>query len=156
MAPRSKKETSLLKQSRTRQKQDPERAQERAKSRAAEGVAPKMARLAAEAALDKNAEDVRLVDLREHGAYADFLVVCSGSSDRQISAIADSVEKALKDAGQKPVGSEGHAGGRWVLLDFGDVVIHVFHQEERPVYDLEGLWADAPQTKVAPKAPASV
>ena len=133
---------------------DPERAAVRAKSRAAEGTAQKMAQLAAEAALDKKADEVVLIDLSEKSSYADFLVVCSGTSDRQLSAISDSVEKALKDAGQKPVGSEGHGAGRWVLLDFGDVVIHVFHAEERAGYDLEGLWADAPQTRVEPKPPA--
>ena len=130
---------------------DPERAAVRAKSRAAEGTAHKMAQLAAEAALDKKADEVVIIDLTEKSSYADYLVVCSGTSDRQLSAVADSVEKALKDAGQKPVGSEGHGAGRWVLLDFGDVVIHVFHSEERPAYDLEGLWADAPQTHVEPK-----
>jgi ribosome-associated protein len=133
--------------------EDPGRAAERAQSRAAEGTAHKMARLAAEAALDKRAEDVLLIDLAGKSSYADVLVLCSGTSDRQLSAIAESVEKALKDAGQKPVGSEGQAAGRWVLLDFGDVVIHVFHGEERASYDLEGLWADAPQTKVTPKPP---
>jgi ribosome-associated protein len=132
---------------------DPERAAVRAKSRAAEGTAHKMARLAADAALAKKADEVVLIDLTEKSSYADYLVVCSGTSDRQLSAIAESVEKALKDAGQKPVGSEGHGAGRWVLLDFGDVVIHVFHSEERPAYDLEGLWADAPQTRIEPKPP---
>ena len=72
-----------------------------------------------------------------------------------MSTIADSVEKALKDAGQKPVGSEGQGAGRWVLLDFGDVVIHIFHTEERSNYDLEGLWADAPQSRVEPKPAAA-
>ena len=146
---------SLSQQSKKRAAPEPERAAVRKASRAAEGSAPRMAKLAAEAALDKNAEDVRLIDLTEKGSYADFLVVCSGSSDRQLSTIADSVEKALKDAGQKPVGSEGHGAGRWVLLDFGDVVIHVFHNDERANYDLEGLWADAPQSRVEQKAPAT-
>ena len=134
---------------------DPERAAVRAQSRAAEGTARKMAQLAAEAALDKKADEVRLIDLRGLGSYADYLVVCSGSSDRQLGAIGDGVEKALKDAGQRPVGSEGQGGGRWLLLDFGDVVIHVFHQEERGHYDLEGLWADAPQSRIESKAPAA-
>ena len=146
---------SLSQQSKKRAAPEPSRAGVRKASRAAEGSAPRMAQLAAEAALDKNADDVRLIDLTEKGSYADFLVVCSGSSDRQLSTIADSVEKALKDAGQKPVGSEGQGGGRWVLLDFGDVVIHVFHNEERSNYDLEGLWADAPQTRVEPKPGAA-
>jgi ribosome-associated protein len=115
----------------------------------AESPALKAAQLAADAALDKKAEDVRLVDLRSRSSYADFLVVCSGQSDRQLDAIAESVEKALKDSGERMIGSEGRQGGRWLLLDFGDVVVHVFHQEERPHYDLEGLWADAPQRAIA-------
>jgi ribosome-associated protein len=114
-----------------------------------ESPALKSAQLAADAALDKKAEDVRVVDLRGRASYADFLVVCSGQSDRQLDAIAESIEKALKDSGQRMIGSEGRQGGRWLLLDFEDVVVHVFHQEERPHYDLEGLWADAPQRAVA-------
>ncbi|MBS2022296.1 MAG: ribosome silencing factor [Deltaproteobacteria bacterium] len=113
-----------------------------------------MARLAAEAALEKKAEDVILVDLREKSSYADFLVLCTGTNERQLDAIADGVDKAIKDAGHKLVGSEGQAQGKWVLIDVGDVVVHVFHVDERPHYDLEGLWADAPQTRIEPK-PAS-
>ena len=148
---------SLSQQARKREAPvpDPEREAARAGSRAPGSSAEKMARLAAEAALDKKADEVRLIDLRGLGSYADFLVVCSGSSDRQLGAIGDGVEKALKDAGQRPVGSEGQGGGRWLLLDFGDVVIHVFHQEERGHYDLEGLWADAPQSRIESKAPAA-
>jgi ribosome-associated protein len=118
-----------------------------------ESPALKAAQLAADAALDKKAEDVKVVDLRGRASYADFLVVCSGQSDRQLSAIAESVEKAMKDAGHRPIGNEGRQGGRWLLLDFADVVVHVFHQEERPHYDLEGLWADAPQRAVAAPLP---
>ena len=83
------------------------------------------------------------------------MLVVSGQSDKQLDAIAAEVEKTLKEAGQKLVGSEGHSGGRWVLLDFGDLVVHVFHQEERGHYDLEGLWADAPQKRFKPPAPAA-
>ena len=105
------------------------------------------ARRAAEAAVEKKADDVVLVDLRGRATYADFLVICSGTSERQLEAVADSVEKSLRDAGQRLIGLEGGRGGRWVLLDFGDVVVHVFHQEERAYYDLEGLWSDAPKTR---------
>jgi len=105
---------------------------------------------AARAALDKKAEEVVVLDLRGVSGYTDFLVIGSGSSDRQIEAIAESVEKELKLQGHRVVGSEGQRGGRWVLLDFGDVVVHVFHQDERMHYDLEGLWADAPRIEVAP------
>jgi ribosome-associated protein len=102
------------------------------------------ARKAAEAALDRKAEDVALVDLRGRASYADFLVICSGTNERQLEAVAEAVERSLRDQGQRLMGSEGARGGKWVLLDFGDVVVHVFHQEERAFYDLEGLWSDAP------------
>ena len=100
---------------------------------------------AARAAQEKKAEEVAVIDLRGVSGYADFLVICSGQSDRQLEAIADSVEQELAAQGRRAFGSEGQRGGRWVLLDFGDVVVHVFHREERGHYDLEGLWADAPR-----------
>jgi ribosome-associated protein len=121
--------------------QDPARARPHALD------AESTARRAAEAAVEKKADDVVLVDLRGKATYADFLVICSGTNDRQLEAVADSVEKSLRDAGQRLIGWEGGRGGRWVLLDFGDVVVHVFHQEERAYYDLEGLWSDAPMTR---------
>jgi ribosome-associated protein len=113
----------------------------------AEG-AERTARQAAEAALEKKAENLVLVDLRDKATYADFLVICSGTNERQLEAVADAVEGALHETGQRLIGSEGARGGRWVLLDFGDVVVHVFHQEERAYYDLEGLWADAKTTRL--------
>jgi ribosome-associated protein len=120
---------------------DPARARSHAQD------AESTARRAAEAALEKKADDVVMVDLRGKSTYADFLVICSGTNDRQLEAVADSVEKSLREAGQHLIGAEGGRGGRWVLLDFGDVVVHVFHQEERAYYDLEGLWSDAPMTR---------
>lgn len=120
---------------------DPARARSHAQD------AESTARRAAEAALDKKADDVVMVDLRGKSTYADFLVICSGTNERQLEAVADSVEKSLREAGQHLIGAEGGRGGRWVLLDFGDVVVHVFHQEERAYYDLEGLWSDAPMTR---------
>ena len=110
--------------------------------------AERTARRAAEAALEKKAEDLVLVDLRGKATYADFLVICSGTNERQIEAVAEAVERSLHEAGQRLIGSEGARGSRWVLLDFGDVVVHVFHQEERGHYDLEGLWADAPRVAI--------
>ncbi len=125
---------------------DPERAAVRAKVKSEDSL--KSARLAARAALEKKAEDVVVVDLRELSSYTDFLVICSGASDRQLEAVAEGVEATMKEAGQRTIGSEGTRGGKWVLLDFGDVVLHVFHQNEREYYDLEGLWADAPRVTV--------
>ena len=109
--------------------------------------AERTARKAAAAALEKKAENLVVVDLRGKATYADFLVICSGTNERQLEAVADAVERSLHDAGQRLIGSEGARGSRWVLLDFGDVVVHVFHQEERAYYDLEGLWSDAPMTR---------
>jgi ribosome-associated protein len=105
---------------------------------------------AARAALEKKAEEVVVLDLRDVSGYTDFLVIGSGTSDRQLETIAEGVEKELKSQGHRVVGSEGQRGGRWVLLDFGDVVVHVFHRDERAYYDLEGLWADAPRVPVEP------
>jgi ribosome-associated protein len=119
-----------------------------ARPRSHAGGAERTARQAAEAALEKKAENLVLVDLRDKATYADFLVICSGTNERQLEAVADAVEGALHETGQRLIGSEGARGGRWVLLDFGDVVVHVFHQEERAYYDLEGLWSDAKITRL--------
>jgi ribosome-associated protein len=128
---------------------DPARAAARAAARLDED-SQRTAVAAARAALEKKAEEVVVLDLRGVSGYTDFLVIGSGQSDRQLEAIAEGVEKELKAQGHRVIGSEGQRGGRWVLLDFGDVVIHVFHQEERYHYDLEGLWADAPRVEVGP------
>lgn len=106
--------------------------------------------VAARAALEKKGEEVVVLDLRGISGYTDFLVISSGASDRQLEAIADGVEQELRAQGHRVIGSEGQRGGRWVLLDFGDIVVHVFHQDERGHYDLEGLWADAPRVEVSP------
>jgi ribosome-associated protein len=125
---------------------DPQRIEARARLRVAS--AEETARRAAAAALDKKAEKVVLVDLRAQSSYADFLVICSGTNERQLEAIAEAVESSLREIGDHPIGTEGTRGGRWVLLDFGDVVVHVFHEDERSYYDLEGLWSDAPSQRL--------
>ena len=109
----------------------------------AHGESFEMARLAADAALDKKAENVVILDVRGLTSYADYFVVASGTSDRQVSAIADGIEERMKKAGHRTIGVEGYTRGHWVLLDFGDVVAHVFYEEARAFYDIEGLWADA-------------
>jgi ribosome-associated protein len=103
-----------------------------------------LASLAARAATSKQAEDVIVLDVRELITITDYFVICSGSSDRQVKTIAEAVSKELKDRGTKPVRIEGEAGARWILLDFVDFVVHVFHHEERDYYRLERLWTDAP------------
>ena len=125
----------------------PSRSEARAAARIDED-SQRTAIAAARAAQEKKAEDVVVLDLRGVSGYTDFLVIGSGQSDRQIESIADNVEKELKLHGHRVVGSEGQRGGRWVLLDFGEVVVHVFHQDERGHYDLEGLWADAPRIEI--------
>ena len=141
--PNSPTQTALSRKSAA----DPARAAARAAVRI-DDDSRRTAVTAARAALEKKAEEVVVLDLRGVSGYTDFLVIGSGTSDRQIEAVADSVEKALKSQGHRVVGTEGQRGGRWVLLDFGDVVVHVFHQDERGHYDLEGLWADAPRVEV--------
>ncbi len=103
----------------------------------------------AKAALDKKAEDVTVLDVRGLTSYADYFVVMTADSERQASAIADSVEQSMKAQGISKVGVEGYEGGRWILVDYGDVVAHVMNRESRGFYDLEGLWADAPRFTVS-------
>jgi ribosome-associated protein len=103
------------------------------------------ARLVARAALDKMAEDVVVLDVRKLVGFADVFVIATGRSDRQVRAIADAVDGAADGAGERPLGIEGYDEGRWVLIDLGDVVVHVFQHEIRAHYDLERLWSDAPQ-----------
>lgn len=95
------------------------------------------------AVLGKKAEKVIALDVRGLTSVADFFIVCSGRSNRQVSAIADFVERYLKKKGIKPLSVEGKNEGLWVLLDYGDVIIHVFYESVRKFYDLEGLWSDA-------------
>lgn len=106
------------------------------------------ARIAADAALDKKAEDVVILDVGGLSSYADCFVIASGTSDRQVAAIAESVEEQMKKAGHRPIGVEGQGVAHWILLDFGDVVVHVFYDEVRSHFDLEGLWSDAKRIQV--------
>jgi len=101
----------------------------------------------ARAGLDKKAEDVLVLDLRGLTSYADYFVVMTADSERQAGAIADHVDERLKAEGATKVGVEGYESGRWILVDYGDVVAHVLSREARAFYDLEGLWADAPRVK---------
>ncbi len=90
-----------------------------------------------------------VLDVRGLTGYADYFVLMTADSDRQASAIADHVEERMKAAGISKVGVEGYETGRWILMDYGDVVAHVMSREARGFYDLEGLWADAPRFAVA-------
>jgi ribosome-associated protein len=100
---------------------------------------------AMEAALDKKALLPVLIDVSRQGTYTDFIGIVSARSERQVEAIAENVIDALEARGLRLLGREGSGNGRWVLLDFADVVLHVFHHPVREVYDLESLWIEAPR-----------
>jgi ribosome-associated protein len=97
----------------------------------------------AEAALNLKAEDLVALDMREITPFADVFVVATGNSDRHVRSIADAVSKAASEMGEPALGIEGYDDGRWVLLDLGDVIVHIFQPEVRQQYDLERLWSEA-------------
>jgi ribosome-associated protein len=103
-----------------------------------------LALVAANAASDKLATDIVIIDVSERLPITDIFVVATGNNERQVDAIVDEVEEKMRLAGVKPVRREGRRDGRWVLLDFGDLVIHVQHSEERLFYGLDKLWKDCP------------
>ena len=109
-----------------------------------------LAQVAATAAEEKLATDLVALDVSEQFPLSDIFVLASVGTERQISSVVESVEDALRDAGSKPLRREGERDGRWVLLDFGDLIVHVFHQEERDFYQLERLWKDCPVIDLAP------
>ena len=104
--------------------------------------------LCTRAALDKKAVDLVVVDVAELTSIADFLVICSGRSDRQVQSIAQAIEEALEEAGTRPISVEGMRRGQWVLLDYGDVIVHVFYEPVREFYDLERLWEHASRVQL--------
>ncbi len=106
--------------------------------------ARRMLTLAAEAALSKSGEDLIALNVSGPLPLVDIFLLVTGTSERNVAAIADEVEDRLVEAGHKRVRREGRAEARWVLLDFGDLVVHVFHSEERVYYGLERLWSDCP------------
>jgi len=103
-----------------------------------------LAQAAARAASDKLATDIVLIDVSDRLAITDVFVIATGNNERQVEAIVDEVEDKLRQTGAKPVRREGRRDGRWVLLDYADVVVHVQHAEERVFYALERLWKDCP------------
>jgi ribosome-associated protein len=106
--------------------------------------AVELATAAAEAAADKLAREIIALDVSEQLVITDVFVVASAESDRQVRAVVEAVEDRLRDMGAKPVRREGMKEGRWVLLDFTDIVVHVQHAEDRQFYALERLWKDCP------------
>jgi ribosome-associated protein len=95
--------------------------------------------------LEKKALDVVVLDVRAMSSFADFFIICSGSSHRHVAALAGHLEDALKQHGVRPLGVEGPQESRWVLMDCNEVIIHIFYQPWREFYDLEGLWFEAPR-----------
>lgn len=104
-------------------------------------------------ALDKKALDVKILEIAHISSIADYLVLATGTSDKQTQAIAESVKKGLKKFG-KILDLEGVREGKWIVMDYGDVLVHVFHEELRSYYDLDGLWAEAPLVEIPPQQPA--
>jgi ribosome-associated protein len=103
-----------------------------------------LVRNAAEAASDKLADNIIAFDVSDQLIITDAFVLCSAPNDRQVRSIVDAIEERLRAAGAKPVRREGERDGRWVLLDYGDIVVHVQHEEERLYYSLERIWRDCP------------
>ena len=104
--------------------------------------------LCVNASIKKKAKDLIILNVKELSSFADYFIICSGTSDRQVQAIAASIQEILKEYGILPLGVEGERLGKWVLIDYGDVIIHVFYEPIREFYDIERLWSDAPCMKV--------
>jgi len=100
--------------------------------------------LIVEAAQERKADDLVGLDIRKISSFADTFIIATGTSDRHVRSVADSIEAALKARGEPPLGIEGYDEGRWVLVDCDDAIVHIFQQEIRDHYDLERLWGDAP------------
>lgn len=115
---------------------------------AATAEARDLAMRAAQAAADKKAADVVVLDVSDQLVITDIFMITSAPNERQVEAIVDNVEQKLRKAGHKLVRREGNRDGRWVLLDYADVVVHIQHDEERAYYDLERLWKDCPRIDV--------
>jgi ribosome-associated protein len=107
--------------------------------------ATQLVQIAAEAAAEKLADNIIAYDVSDQLVITDAFVLCSAANDRQVRSIVDEIEKRLReDAGAKPIRREGEREGRWVLLDYADIIVHVQHEEDRVYYALERLWKDCP------------
>lgn len=103
---------------------------------------------AVEAAFTKNAYEPVLLDVAEISSYTDYILVLSGRSVRQVEAVSEAIQQGLKEQGHDPLGVEGERGGQWFLLDYGDLVVHIFYHPVREFYDLEGLWSEASRVEL--------
>ncbi len=106
--------------------------------------------IAARAAEDKKALDLRILDLQGLASFTDYFVICSGTNPRQIQAIADEIERRLLQLGRKPLGIEGYEHAEWVLVDYGEFLVHIFSQAARAYYDLDRLWRKAKEVPLPP------
>jgi len=106
------------------------------------------ATICAQTAIDNKAEDLVVLDVKSMCSFADYFVIMSGRSSRHVKGLAEAMEGAMRSKRISAAKAEGIADGMWVLLDFGDVVVHIFYHEQRSFYDLEGLWHDAPRVTI--------
>jgi len=104
--------------------------------------------VAARAASDKKANDIVLLDLREIASFTEFFLICTGANSRQVQAISDAVAEQLRNEGKRPLHIEGYSSAEWILLDYGDFIVHVFSGASRRFYDLERLWRDAKRVEI--------
>ncbi|HOK06934.1 MAG TPA: ribosome silencing factor [Syntrophales bacterium] len=108
--------------------------------------------LCVNSALKRKARGMVILDVKGLSSFADYFVICSANSDRQVRAIASWLREDLKKNGMTPLGVEGEQHGRWVLMDYDDIIIHIFHEPVREFYDIERLWVDAARMEVADEA----
>ena len=100
--------------------------------------------LCVNAALNRKPQNLSILRVTELTTFTDYFIVCSGNSDRQVQAIAESIREGMKKEEILPVGVEGERAGQWILMDYGDIVVHIFYEPLREFYDIEGLWSEAP------------
>jgi ribosome-associated protein len=134
----------------------PRKAAPKKKAEPQRDEAERMAMACAEAAADKKAEDIQIIDLRGISDFTDFFIVCSGTSDPQLKAIAGGIRTRVREEfGHGAYSEDGAPTSRWVVIDFAQVIVHVFHSEARSFYLLEDLWGDAPRVPFSPPEPVS-
>ena len=107
-----------------------------------------LVRRIAELAADKKAVDIVALDIRKTSTLTDYFVIMSGTSEIQVRAIATSVKETLKKENVRSIGADGTVAGHWIVIDYGDVIVHIFRDDTRAFYDLEGLWADSPKLEL--------
>jgi ribosome-associated protein len=105
--------------------------------------------LAANAAGEKKATDLVVLDLRKAASFTEYFLICTGASTRQVQAISNAIEESLLKSGKRPMHIEGYSSAEWILLDYGDLIVHVFSPASRRFYDLERLWRDAPRLEIS-------